>query len=882
MNAKRWKQIEELFAAALGISDEQQDYFLREKCGEDRELYDEVKSLLDEDKNMHSLLYESPVSPLFEFSSDAQYIGKNLGVYHIEKQIASGGMGAVFLASRNDGLYEQKVALKIIHSGLKSASFLQRFERERQILAGLNHPNIAYLLDGGISKEGTPYLVMEYVDGKPFDVFVREKKLRISERLRLFMKVCEAVIYAHNHLVIHRDLKPGNIFVTEEGQVKLLDFGIAKVLSAEDNTPEMHTMIEGGVIPFTPEYASPEQIEGKNISTVSDVYSLGVLLYELLCGQRPYQFKTKTLLEMQQVLQNTVAQKPSIAIKKATENSEDAHSWLLPITPARILKGDLDNICLKMLKKEPELRYHSVELVKMDIERYLAGLPVSAANDNFTYRVSKFIGRHKLAVGLTASFITALTVVSIFYTLQLQQETKRAQQEAKKTGQVAEFLKSLFETASPEGSRGKIFTAVDLLEAGAKNVENSLFEQPDVQAEMFAIIGDVNRRIGRYAEAETMENKSLERNLTFFGARSEAVARNYFNLGNLYYDLGQYERSENNLMEALNLRNFVRTEADFFYSDVLAGLADVEYQNRDYIRSDSLFAAAQAILERSANSESVRGAAIFNARAAIARRLGKFDQASKLYQKTLALRKSLLGSDHADVAHTLNHIGRLYYMQGKFSDAEAYAREGLALREKIFGENHQETGASLSNLANILKSSGRLKEAEKYYRRSFNAFMKVVGENHQYAGSLSYNLGMTLYELGRLKDAEDKLRLAIRINDKQLSPEHAIHVNSRIALGRLLTDENQTDEAYTLLQYAYKLSRENNGEQHKTTALAASEMGHCLLKMGNFDLAENRLTAAIAILKKENAEEQNLQRSLKYLRQLYKITGNLAQLRALD
>ncbi len=885
MDKKRWKQVEDLFDAALQLSEEQRDQFLLTQCGDDRALYNEVKSLLTEDSHLHTALQDSPVSAVFDLSANQQYIGKIFGIYRIDKLIASGGMGSVFLASRNDGVYEQQVALKIIHSGLKSAAFLNGFQREQQILAALNHPNIAHLLDGGVTDEGTPYLVMEYIQGVPLDIYVREKKLTLKQRLTLFIKVCEAVSYAHHHLVIHRDLKPGNIFVTDDGQVKLLDFGIAKVFDPEKIVSGMQTITEGGSIPFTPEYAAPEQIDGGNVSTVSDVYSLGVTLYELLCGKRPHRFKSKQLLEIQQVLHNEVPKKPSVAMRQETEFSETeqpAFSGNEQILRSRRLKGDLDNICLKTLKKEPELRYSSVEMLKIDIDRHLRGMPVSATNDNLPYRVTKYVKRHKLAVSLTSFFILAITLISIFYTWQLKQETERAQQEALKTGQVAEFMKSLFEAASPELAKGKKLDAIDLLEAGAKNIENGLYEQPEVQAEMFTIIGDVYRRIGRYEEAETMETKALERNLTFHGKQSEQVAHNHFNLGMLYRELGQYERAESNLLIATELHEFVRQDVDFFKVDVLTGRADLKYETRDLKNSDSLYVLAWDILKQVSGKESVRAAAILNGRAAVARHLGDYEKAETLYIKTLALRKKVSGPDDADVAHTLNHIARLYDTMGRYAEAEAYAREGLALRERIFGEAHQETAASLSNLASILKNTGQFEEAVKYYTRSYNAFSQLLGEKHPFTGATSYNLGTALYGLGRNEDAEIRFRQAMRINDKLLLPEHIRNTNPWIALGTLLTDRNDVDEAHALLEKAYAMRLKILGTEDKLTGVAASAFGYCLYKMGRLTEAEEKLRAGFVILKQKSAEEKTLRRTFQLLKTIYEGKGDIEKLSTLN
>ena len=403
MHAQNWQRVKEIFAAALDEPGENRLNFLRQTCDGDEELYAEVKSLLEANAQTEQLIEQNGFNLASKLGSNGKnYDFTKFGRYTVLREIGRGGMGAVFLAERNDGEFEQRAALKIIRQNFVNAEIERHFRRERQILASLNHPNIARLLDGGVSETGELFLVMEYIEGEPLLRFTENQQLNVEERLQLFLKICRAVSFAHQNLIVHRDIKPSNILVTEDGEPKLLDFGLAKItepteysLNAANDFEQTETCFRA----FTPAYASPEQIRGENVTTASDIYSLGVVFYELLTGDKPFHFEGKSIEEI---------------IKSVSENHPSfpsrAVSSEIPQRATRIseLKDDLDNITLKALRKEPERRYKSVEAFAGDIERHLQGLPISARPNTFSYRASKFFQRNKIAVAATVFVITAL------------------------------------------------------------------------------------------------------------------------------------------------------------------------------------------------------------------------------------------------------------------------------------------------------------------------------------------------------------------------------------------------------------------------------------------------------------------------------------------
>jgi serine/threonine protein kinase len=392
MTAHRWQRLEELFHAMLALPPEQRAAALAESCGDDDELRAEVERLLRADAHA-SAFVGSAAAELGRVAASVMPSGGHIGVYRIVRELGRGGMGTVFLAERADAQFEMRVAIKLIKRGMDSEAVLERFRHERQILAGLEHPNIARMLDGGTSEDGLSYFVMEYVDGVPIDEYCRTHHLPVDARLQLFREVCGAVAYAHQQLVVHRDIKPSNILVTAERVPKLLDFGIAKLVEADDTA----TLTAFGAQAMTPQYASPEQLRGARVTTVSDVYALGVLLYELLAGERPYEVAGRSPDEIRQIVAATAVAKPStIAARRGDEGL------------ARRLRGDLDSIVLTAMRLDPAERYASVALLADDVRRHMEALPVTARGDSWTYRAARFVRRRRLGVAAAAAIVLSL------------------------------------------------------------------------------------------------------------------------------------------------------------------------------------------------------------------------------------------------------------------------------------------------------------------------------------------------------------------------------------------------------------------------------------------------------------------------------------------
>ena len=442
VSPEQWLRVKELFNQAFERPEGERDSFLAEACHGDEELRREVSTLLRSHREAGGVL-DSPIAAVFaaELRQDPM-VGRAIGTYRIIRRIGRGGMGSVYLAERADEQFRRLVAIKAVNADLVDAETLRRFQNERQTLAALDHPNIIKLLDGGATEDGAPYLVMDYVDGQPIDEYCNARQLSIAERLQLFRTVCAAVTYAHQNLVVHRDLKPSNILITPDGVPKLLDFGIAKLLKPEYSATVAVT--RGDLRPMTPRFASPEQVLGQPITTASDIYSLGVLLYLLLTGTHPYQLKNQSALELERAVCETTPEKPSVSVMRAVRPAatEGRHENL-----ARRLSGDLDMIVLMAMRKEPQRRYSSAEHLAEDIRRHLEGLPVLARKDSWRYRTSKFVARHKAAVAAGI----AVTAALISSTLIARSERNIAQKRFEELRQFADFALNDLDEAMRKG-----------------------------------------------------------------------------------------------------------------------------------------------------------------------------------------------------------------------------------------------------------------------------------------------------------------------------------------------------------------------------------------------------------------------------------------------
>jgi len=843
MDARRWQKIQNLFEAALDMSPSEQIVFLRKECGDDTELFNEVASLIKADKKEQGLL-DSPAAEMFELSTGASMVGRLVGAYRLVEQIASGGMGAVYLAERADGQFKQQVALKLIKRGMDSEEILRRFESERQILASLNHPNISRLIDGGLTDDGLPFFTMEFVDGKPIDEYCDERELTIEKRLELFLTVCEAVQYAQQNLVVHRDLKPGNIMVTADGTVKLLDFGIAKLLGGELHNPLSADLTRTGLRVMTPGYASPEQVRAEVVTTASDVYSLGVILYRLLTGISPYNLSSYAPLELEKIICRTDPQKPStiigaIAIGKEKRVAEtptlESVSRARGTQPGRLrrrLAGDIDNICLMALRKEPGRRYQTAGQFADDIRKHLSGHPVVARKDSFGYRTEKFIRRHRTGLLVAAVIFLVFTSVVGFYTARLSRERDRAQLEASKAKEISDFLTGLFEIADPNESRGDTITVREILDRGAARIETELTDQPLNRANIMAVVGKVYHQLGFLPKADTFLTRSLQLRLEFLGHEHPDVSLLLHDRAVLMYDMGEYERSEALYRQALEI------DRRLFQDDHPAVAADL------------------------------------NDLAAVLKRQGRFDEAQPLFEQAMEMRLRLFGEVNADVAHSMNHLGGLLVNLGEYDKAEPLLRQGLKIRETLYGENHVEVAASLGKLASFLLLKGEYDEAELLYLKALKSLHKLFGDNHHYVGGIIASLANVIYLKGDIKTAESYYRKSLNIMRTTLPEGHLFISRSLVGLGQVMLESGRPGEAEPLLREALAVRRRALTEEHWQVAETMGVLGRCLQITSQDEEVERLLSGSFKVLREQRGlHKRNIRLTGESLAELYDKTG---------
>ena len=635
------KSLDEIVREALTRSPDEQLSYIREACATDNELYTTALERLSSAYGSEGPTDIAPSDPLPDPA------GELIGPYRVVRSLGRGGMGEVFLAERADQQFRQHVAIKLVRRGLLSRHVQGRLRLERQILATLDHPNIARLFDGGTTTEGTPYIVMEYVDGQPIDIYADQRALTIEQRLRLFMTVCSAVHRAHQNLVVHRDLKPSNILVTTDGVPKLLDFGIAKLL---DDRQMMHTMAvtQADIRVMTPDHASPEQIRGEPITTASDIYVLGVLLYELLSGYKPFVLKGNRLAELEQAICEQTPLSPSATIANAISGGLSSVQGIAAergVTPAKLrrqLSGDLDNIVLMAMRKEPDRRYSSVEQFAADVDRYLRGLPVIARADAWSYRTGKFVRRHAVVVGLSFAFVALLigfTITTVIQSANIryerdvaQAERARAQAEQERAEAVRDFLVDSFTRADPARARGKDITALEILGSGATRITKELRSQPKLQADLLDTIGTVYLSLGQTADAQPLIEQALSVRRSLYGAENLEVARSLYSLNRVYAAKGDLQTSERLADESLAIHRKLTGDRSLETAGSLCRLGVIKAQQGELGSAEALFNQCLTIRVERLGPDHEQVTVPLDNLATIARDRQDYEQAESLYR----------------------------------------------------------------------------------------------------------------------------------------------------------------------------------------------------------------------------------------------------------
>jgi serine/threonine-protein kinase len=834
MTPERWHTVADLFERAAACPPAERAALLDAACAGDADLRREVEKMLAADDRTGHL--EAPVweamPELAAASADDRHqqaaVADRIGPYRIVKPIGRGGMGEVFLATRAVGAAEQTVALKLLRPGLEEERLLQRFAAEQQMLAGLDHPRIARLLDAGQSADGRPYLVMEYVDGEPITTYCDRHRLTVGARLRLFQQVCEAVQAAHQALIVHRDLKPSNVLVSDHttgaahtGHVKLLDFGIAKVLNSADGDPALLTQT-GRML--TPAYASPEQLVGAPVTTASDIYSLGVLLYELLAGRRPHLLGGRGPIEAARIVSQETATRPSDAVAGGETTRQTAERRRSnPERLQRTLRGDLDQIVLKALHSDPARRYSSAAAFAEDLQRHLDGLPVQARPDTLGYRVGKFVRRQWAGVAAASAFLLLLVAFAGAMAWQqaetarerdrAEREQGRAEQALAESESVADFLVDLFQANNPNEARGDTLSARDLLRRGTDRIA-SLDEQPAIASRLRLVLGGVYKSLGDLEAASPLIEASLVERQARLGAHPDVIESLQY-LAKLHMDEGKFEEADSLAHVAHAMHEALGRPSDLLTLENLRLLATLLKHRGDYDASAARFRELIA-LERDLGAAAQQRSETLHNYARLLDSQTDYAGAAEAFKQSLALRFVVdPDTNHPSTLVTMSSLGVAYSRLERHEEAVALLRETVGRRRHVLGDDHPGVASTRTAYGIALGASGHYQEALVEYQEAERIYRRSSGDRHPNVSSALYNQARVLQDLGRLYEADAAYREALSIRREAYGPRHTRTALVELFFGRFLNERGQHGEAAALLEQALGSIRDAFGPDHK-------------------------------------------------------------------
>lgn len=730
--------------------------------------------------------------------AEASLAGVVVGAYTLESALGHGGMGSVWLARRSDGRYEARAAVKLLNAALVGRGGEERFRREGTILARLAHPHIARLIDAGVSNTGQPYLVLEHVDGKHIDGYCDDAQLSVVDRIRLFLDVQSAVAHAHANLIVHRDLKPSNVLVTVDGQVKLLDFSIAKLIEPD----ALSRLTREGGSAMTPKYAAPEQISGGAITTATDVYALGVLLYELLSGQHPTGAGLKSQADYSRAILEVEPKRLSAAANSGSE-LEAARRSTSRDRLVRQLRGDLDTIVGKALKKDPAERYGSVGEFADDLRRCLAHEPIGAQPDSMKYRAAKFMRRRWRGVTAGAAAAVALTTLIGFYTVQLTAERDRARVQAEKASRISELLTGVLTSVDPYRTPGSDEPTVrNLLDAAATRINRELVDQPELQAEMLTVLGRTYDRLGMREKALPLLEQALAIGRRIFGPEHVRVAQSLNDLGVLHRRAGNPSAAEPLLRESLAIR---RRAHGTDHNDVAITLVEL----------------GRALNDR-----------------------GGVEESEAPIREALDIRLRVYGHEHRETATSKAELGLLLWERNDLAGAERMLRENVATSERLLGRDHANVGASKGSLGHLLNAKGDPEAGEMLLRENARVRKLAFGESHwEYAASLP-NLALALESQGRLAEAQALLEDAVSIAAPQLGKDHPRVIAASLDLARVRMARGEAAAVEPVLRYALAVRERLYSAGDWRIAQAQSLLGASLFEQRKYHEAEPLMVAA--------------------------------------
>lgn len=797
MDTERFQQAKEIFCDALELPVAERDRFIVEKCADDKELLAEIKVLLDSHDEADDFIETPVISTVSDFVADqneSKFSGKQIGAYRIVREIGRGGMGAVYLAERVEG-FQKQVAVKLIKRGLDTDDVIHRFELERQILAALDHPNIARLVDGGATEDGVPYFVMDYVEGLPITVFCEANQISVHERLSLFLQICSAVTYAHRNLIVHRDIKPPNIMVTVDGEVKLLDFGVAKLLADGNRPGDTATQT---LQAMTPEYASPEQVSGGRITTATDIYSLGVVLHELLTGKRPA----------------PAVSHPSF--EKAAKSNQ--RKTVIPTEKTKPPTGDLGKIVAMAMREEPERRYSSVEQFADDIRRYLSDLPVIAQTDSYSYRTRKFVRRNKGLVAVSAAAIASL-IIGI---AAASQQAIVAGRQRDKAEHVSEFLKKTLAAPDPR-AQGKDIKFVEVLSSVSQRIDIDFADQPEIAADMHATVGLTFQNLGQLENAETHLQKTLEIRRSIFGDDHTETAVSLNHYAKLLEEKGSLSEAEPLYHQALAVLRGHFGSDDLSIADVLRNLGSLLIHQGKFQEAEAAFREELRIRQKIlGENHPAISKTLYNIGSALGM-AGDWKAAESYYRSALDHTRRLHDEDHLDVVDAKSNLAWALIRTDPDESKKLYL-EVLEKKRKYLGEGHLLTIWTLYNLAYIDVEQGNFAASDLITRQILARRGNDLPDESPVVGSALVTLGRSLTKQGKFVEAEKILRECLALRKRTLPEGHWLLATTNGFLGECLALSGRTDTGLQMMQQSYDELVKKLGVEHEQSRVALERM----------------------------------------------------------
>jgi serine/threonine protein kinase/tetratricopeptide (TPR) repeat protein len=890
MTPETWKQVKELLESALDLAPAQRADFLKQECP-DEAVRREVEKLLENHEQAGNFLSNAVMNPRVALprevpengpggdsasagsgagtSSAAARLGQALGNYRILSKLGEGGMGQVWLAEQTAPLRRQ-VALKLIRVGMYDESVLQRFESERQSLATMNHPSIAKVFDAGTTPDGQPYFAMEYVPGMPITHYCDRKRLKISERLQLFVQVCEGVQHAHQKAIMHRDLKPANILVEEvDGKAtpRIIDFGLAKAVTPAAPGEGLHTQV--GAFVGTPGYMSPEQVNPDlhDIDTRTDVYSLGVVLYELLTGFLPFDTKRddQRFADKFRQLREEDPPPPSTKVRadressttRAEERSTDRNQLV------SLLRGDLDWITMKALERDRARRYGTPSELAADIRRYLHHEPVSVRPASSAYKLRKYVRRHRFGVAVGAALALLLAGFAVMQALQLRRITR----ERDRANRITDFMVGMFKVSDPNEARGNKITAREILDKASNDIEAGLAKDVEVQSQFMQVMAQTYINLGLFARAHGLADRALENRRRALGPNNRKTLESMTQLGWILDREGHDLEAEKLIRETLDLQRRVLGPEDPLTLETTDNLGIILEKQGHYQEEEKLERELVAIRTRKLGPEHPQTLRSMLNLADALHGENRLPESEKQFRQLLAIERRLWGSGHPSILATMHNLANVLQEQGRYDEAEILYRETLETEQRVLGPEHPDTASTMTTLANaIIYGQGRSSEAEVLYRKALEVAQRTLGPEHPYTTGAEEGLANVVSTQGHYAEAEKLHREILAIRMRLLGPDHADTLLSQFNLGDVLFREGHLAEADKLFRETLKSQTRVLGVENPDTLASKAFLARILIKEGNpreaEELARQAYEVQLRVLGPQHADTLN---SLQYL-----------------